>query len=102
LLPFTKKNVTLKSGGFLVIEQTEALVSIDVNSGKSTKKKNIEETAFHTNLEAGEEVARQLRLRDMGGLIVVDYIDMKERRHKAEITKSLTTPFLFRAAVSIV
>ncbi len=84
-----KKNVTLKSGGFLVIEQTEALVSIDVNSGKSTKKKNIEETAYHTNLEAGEEVARQLRLRDMGGLIVVDYIDMKERRHKAEITKSL-------------
>jgi len=84
-----KKTVALKSGGFLVIEQTEALVSIDVNSGKSTKKKNIEETAFHTNLEACEEVARQLRLRDMGGLIVVDYIDMKERRHKAEITKTL-------------
>ena len=84
-----KKAVALKSGGFLVIEQTEALVSIDVNSGKSTKKKNIEETAFHTNLEACEEVARQLRLRDMGGLIVVDYIDMKERRHKAEITKTL-------------
>ncbi|MCK5348723.1 MAG: ribonuclease E/G, partial [Desulfobacula sp.] len=71
------------------IEQTEALVSIDVNSGKSTKKKNIEETAFHTNIEACEEVARQLRLRDMGGLIVVDYIDMRERRHKAEITKTL-------------
>jgi ribonuclease E len=84
-----KKSVALKSGGFLVIEQTEALVSIDVNSGKSTKKKNIEETAFHTNLEACEEVARQLRLRDMGGLIVVDYIDMKERKHKAEITKTL-------------
>jgi ribonuclease E len=84
-----KKEVHLKSGGFLVIEQTEALVSIDVNSGKSTKKKNIEETAFHTNLEACEEVARQLRLRDMGGLIVVDFIDMKERRHKAEITKTL-------------
>jgi len=84
-----KKNVPLKSGGFLVVEQTEALVSIDVNSGKSTKKKNIEETAFHTNLEACEEVARQLRLRDMGGLIVVDFIDMKERRHKAEITKTL-------------
>jgi len=84
-----KKEVTLKSGGFLVIEQTEALVSIDVNSGKSTKKKNIEETAFHTNLEACEEVARQLRLRDMGGLIVVDFIDMKDRRHKAEITKTL-------------
>ncbi|MCK5162336.1 MAG: Rne/Rng family ribonuclease [Desulfobacula sp.] len=84
-----KKTVPLKSGGFLVIEQTEALVSIDVNSGKSTKKKNIEETAFHTNIEACEEVARQLRLRDMGGLIVVDYIDMRERRHKAEITKTL-------------
>ncbi|NOX35839.1 MAG: ribonuclease E/G [Deltaproteobacteria bacterium] len=84
-----KKTVGLKSGGFLVIEQTEALVSIDVNSGKSTKKKNIEETAFHTNFEACEEVARQLRLRDMGGLIVVDFIDMKERRHKAEITKTL-------------
>ena len=84
-----KKEVQLKSGGFIVIEQTEALVSIDVNSGKSTKKKNIEETAFHTNMEACEEVARQLSLRDMGGLIVVDFIDMRERRHKAEITKSL-------------
>lgn len=84
-----KKEVGLKSGGFLVIEQTEALVSVDVNSGKSTKKKNIEETAFHTNIEACEEVARQLRLRDLGGLIVVDFIDMKESRHKAEITKTL-------------
>ncbi len=84
-----KRDVPLKSGGFLVIEQTEALVSIDVNSGKSTKRRNIEETAFHTNLEAAEEVARQLRLRDMGGLIVVDFIDMKERRHKADITKNL-------------
>ncbi len=84
-----KREVPLKSGGCLVIEQTEAMVTIDVNSGKSTKKKNIEETAFHTNLESAEEVARQLRLRDMGGLIVVDFIDMKERKHKAEITKSL-------------
>lgn len=84
-----KREVQLKSGGFLVIEQTEAMVTIDVNSGKSTKKKNIEETAFHTNLEAAEEVARQLRLRDMGGLIVVDFIDMKERKHKADITKTL-------------
>ncbi len=84
-----KKEALLKSGGFLVVEQTEAMVTIDVNSGKSTKKKNIEETAFHTNLEACEEVARQLRLRDMGGLIVVDFIDMKERKHKAEITKAL-------------
>ncbi len=84
-----KREVPLKSGGFLVIEQTEAMVTIDVNSGKSTKLKNIEETAFHTNMEAAQEVARQLRLRDMGGLIVVDFIDMKERRHKAEITKTL-------------
>ncbi len=84
-----RREVVLKSGGFLVIEQTEALVSIDVNSGKSTKKKNIEETAHHTNLEAAEEVARQLRLRDLGGLIVVDFIDMRESRHKAEITKTL-------------
>ncbi len=84
-----KREVSLISGGCIVIEQTEAMVTIDVNSGKSTKKKNIEETAFHTNLEAAEEVARQLRLRDMGGLIVVDFIDMKERKHKAEITKSL-------------
>ncbi|MDM8538831.1 ribonuclease E/G [Desulfobacterales bacterium HSG17] len=84
-----KKNAALKSGGFLVVEQTEALVSIDVNSGKSTKRKNIEETAFYTNLEACEEVARQLRLRDMGGLIVIDFIDMRERKHKAEITKAL-------------
>ncbi len=84
-----KKEASLKSGGFLVVEQTEALVSIDVNSGKSTKKKNIEETAFHTNLEACEEVARQLRLRDMGGLIVIDFIDMKERKHKAKITTAL-------------
>lgn len=84
-----RKKVPLKSGGFLVIEQTEALVSIDVNSGKSTKKKNIEETAFYTNLEACEEAARQLRLRNMGGLIVVDFIDMKEQKHKADITKTL-------------
>jgi ribonuclease E len=84
-----RKDVALKSGGFIVIEQTEALVSIDVNSGKSTKKKNIEETAFHTNYEACEEVARQLRLRDLGGLIIIDFIDMKDSRHKAEITKTL-------------
>lgn len=84
-----RKKVSLKSGGFLIIEQTEALVSIDVNSGKSIKQKNIEETALHTNLEACEEAARQLRLRDMGGLIVIDFIDMKEPRNKAEITKTL-------------
>ncbi len=79
----------LKSGGAIVIDQTEALVAIDVNSGKSTGRKNIEQTAFHTNIEAAEEVARQLRLRDMGGLIVIDFIDMKEKKHKAEVTKTL-------------
>ncbi|SLM27905.1 Rne2 [Desulfamplus magnetovallimortis] len=82
-------HVPLKSGGAIVIDQTEALVAIDVNSGKSTGMKNIEQTAYHTNLEAAEEVARQLRLRDMGGLIVVDFIDMKDARHKAEIAKVL-------------
>lgn len=84
-----RKKAVLKSGGFLVVEQTEALVSIDVNSGRSTKKKNIEETAFHTNLEACEEIARQLRLRDMGGLIVIDFIDMRDRSHKSKITRAL-------------
>jgi len=84
-----ENNVPLKSGGAIVIDQTEALVAIDVNSGKSTGKKNIEQTAYYTNLEAAEEVARQLRLRDMGGLIVIDFIDMKEARHKAEVIKNL-------------
>ncbi|MCF8045692.1 MAG: Rne/Rng family ribonuclease [Desulfarculaceae bacterium] len=86
-----KQTVPLKSGGFLSINQTEALVAIDVNSGKSTQKKSIEATALHTNLEAAEEVSRQLRLRDMGGLIVVDFIDMKEKKHKADVTKTLKT-----------
>ncbi len=81
--------VPLKSGGAIVIDQTEALVAIDVNSGKSTGKRNIEQTAFHTNIEAAEEIARQLRLRDMGGLIVIDFIDMKETRHRTEVMKNL-------------
>jgi len=81
--------VSLKSGGAIVIDQTEALVAIDVNSAKSTNRKNIEQTAYHTNIEAAEEVARQLRLRDLGGLIVIDFIDMKERKHKADVTKTL-------------
>ena len=82
-------HVSLKSGGEIVIDQTEALVAIDVNSGKSRGMKNIEQTAYHTNLEAAEEVARQLRLRDMGGLIVVDFIDMKDAKHKADVIKSM-------------
>ncbi|MDJ0930767.1 Rne/Rng family ribonuclease [Breoghania sp.] len=73
--------VTLKSGGYIVINQTEALVAIDVNSGKSTREHNIEDTATQTNLEAAEEVARQLRLRDLAGLIVIDFIDMEENRN---------------------
>ncbi len=72
--------VTLPSGGYLVINPTEALISIDVNSGRATREHNIEDTALQTNLEAAEEVARQLRLRDLAGLIVIDFIDMSERR----------------------
>jgi len=83
--------VPLVSGGSIVIEQTEALVAIDVNSGKATQKKSIEETAFQTNLEAAEEIARQLRLRDLGGLIVIDFIDMKEIRRRAEIERAMKT-----------
>ena len=81
--------VELKSGGSIVIDPTEALVAIDVNSGRATKEKGIEETAFKTNLEAAQEVARQLRLRDLGGLIVIDFIDMRNLKHVQEIEKSL-------------
>ena len=84
-----EKKVGLKSGGSLVIEPAEALVSIDVNSGKSTGEKGVEDTAFKTNLEAAEEAARQLRLRDLGGLIVIDFIDMRDRKHNAEVEKTL-------------
>ena len=83
-----ESRVRLKSGGSIVIQQTEALVSVDVNSGKSTHQKSIEQTAFQTNLEAAEEIARQLRLRDWGGLIVVDFIDMRDSKHKAEIERT--------------
>ena len=79
----------LPSGGYLVINQTEALVAIDVNSGKSTSQRNIEETALRTNLEAAEEVARQLRLRDLAGLVVIDFIDMESRRHNGQVEKRL-------------
>ena len=81
--------VGLKSGGSIVIEQTEALVAIDVNSGKATHKKSIEQTALLTNLEAAEEAARQLRLRDMGGLIVIDFIDMKDPKNRSEIERTV-------------
>ena len=81
--------VQLKSGGYLVIDTTEALVAIDVNSGRSTKERNIDETALRTNLEAAEEVARQLRLRDLAGLIVIDFIDMDSEDHNAQVEKQL-------------
>jgi len=84
-----ENRVNLKSGGSIVIEQTEALVAIDVNSGKMTHQKSIEQTAHETNLEAAEEIARQLRLRDLGGLIVLDFIDMKDSKHKLEVERSL-------------
>jgi ribonuclease E len=81
--------VTLKSGGYIVINQTEALVSIDVNSGRATREHSIEETARKTNLEAADEVGRQLRLRDLAGLIVIDFIDMEEGRNDREVEKRL-------------
>jgi ribonuclease E len=84
-----KISVTLKSGGYLVINPTEALVSVDVNSGKATKERHIEGTALKTNLEAAEEVARQLRLRDLGGLVVIDFIDMEERRNNRKVENKL-------------
>ncbi|MBV8798336.1 MAG: Rne/Rng family ribonuclease [Alphaproteobacteria bacterium] len=81
--------VTLKSGGYIVINQTEALVSIDVNSGRATREHSIEETAHKTNLEAADEIARQLRLRDLAGLIVIDFIDMEDGRNDRDVEKRL-------------
>lgn len=80
---------TLKSGGHIVINQTEALVAIDVNSGRSTREGSLEKTAFATNMEAAAEIARQLRLRDLGGLIVIDFVDMRERKHKEAVVKAM-------------
>ncbi|MFL6775468.1 MAG: Rne/Rng family ribonuclease, partial [Sphingomicrobium sp.] len=81
--------VQLKSGGYLVINPTEALVSIDINSGRSTREHNIEQTAYNTNLEAAQEIARQLRLRDMAGLIVIDFIDMEQNSHVRKVEKAM-------------
>ncbi len=81
--------VTLKSGGYLIIDQTEALVAIDVNSGKATRERSIEDTAVKTNLEAAEEFARQSRLRDLSGLIVIDFIDMEEGKNRNLVEKKL-------------
>jgi ribonuclease E len=87
------RRVELKGGGSIVIEQTEALVSIDVNSGRSGKQKDAEETAYESNMEAVPEIARQLRLRDLGGLIICDYIDMRSAKHRREVERA------FRSAV---
>ncbi len=84
-----EREVRLPSGGALVIDQTEALTAIDVNSARATKGSDIEETAFHTNLEAAEEVARQLRLRDLGGLVVIDFIDMSSNKHQRDVENRL-------------
>jgi ribonuclease E len=81
--------VTLPSGGYIVIDTTEALVAVDVNSGKSTRGRSVEETAYKTNLEAAEEVARQLRLRDLAGLIVIDFIDMEDNRNNRTVERKL-------------
>lgn len=81
--------VQMKSGGYLVINQTEALVAIDVNSGKSTRERNIEQTALHTNLEAAEEACRQMRLRDLAGLVVIDFIDMDENKNNRAVEKKM-------------
>jgi ribonuclease E len=84
-----RNRVNLKSGGTIVIDPTEALIAIDVNSGKGKVGKDVESMAFRTNMEAAREIARQLRLRDIGGLVVVDFIDMRERKHMREVEKTL-------------
>jgi len=87
--------VDLKSGGYLIINPTEAMITIDVNSGRGSHKRTVEETAYKTNMEAAEEIARQLRLRDLGGLIVIDFIDMMDSKHNAEVEKT------FKKALSL-
>ncbi len=84
-----RRRIKLKSGGHLVIEPTEAMVTIDVNSGSATKEKGIEETAYRVNMEAAPEIARQLRLRDLGGIIVIDFIDMMNKKHKQDVEKAV-------------
>ena len=81
------RTVELKAGGSIVIEQTEAMVSIDVNSGRHRRPKSAEQTAFETNMEAAVEIARQLRLRDLGGLIICDFIDMRNEKHRREVER---------------
>ena len=90
--------VTLKSGGYIVINQAEALVAIDVNSGRATRERNIEQTAFKTNLEAADEAARQMRLRDLAGLIVIDFIDMEENKNDRAVEKRMKDNLRFDRA----
>jgi len=90
-----RERVEMKSGGYIIINPTEAMITIDVNSGRGSHKKNIEETAFQAIIEACEEIARQLRLRDLGGLIVIDFIDMMDKKHIADVEKS------FKKALSL-
>lgn len=84
-----RKSIPLKSGGHIVIESTEALVTVDVNSGSATREKGIEETAFRVNMEAAPEIARQLRLRDLGGIVVIDFIDMIGKKHKLDVERAV-------------
>jgi len=84
-----RRRINLKSGGHIIIEPTEALVTVDVNSGSATREKGIEETAYRVNMEAAPEIARQLRLRDLGGIIVIDFIDMFNKNHKLDVERAL-------------
>ncbi len=96
------RNVRLPSGGSIVIDQTEALTAIDINSARATKGSDIEDTAFHTNCEAAVEIARQLRIRDLGGLVVIDFIDMESSRHQREVEEKLRNALkLDRARVQV-
>jgi ribonuclease E len=88
------RKVWLPSGGSLIIEHTEALTVIDVNTGKNVGRSNLEETVFHNNMEAAEEIAKQLRLRDIGGIIVIDFIDMEIKENRAKVVET------FRAALA--
>ncbi|MFY8206363.1 MAG: ribonuclease E/G, partial [Arenimonas sp.] len=83
------KQVPLKSGGYLVFDQTEAMTSVDINTGSFLGQKNLEETAYRTNLEAAQSVARQLRLRNLGGIIIIDFIDMHDPEHKRQVLRTL-------------
>lgn len=97
-----ERNVRLPSGGSIVVDQTEALTAVDVNSSRATKGSDIEDTAFQTNLEAAEEVARQLRLRDLGGLVVIDFIDMASNKHQREVESRLANALKYdRARVQV-